>query len=306
MDIHTIEKIRGFNRFYTQVLGLLDQRLMKSKFSLAEARILFELNRGRDLVSSDLAKQLRMDPAYLSRILARFQKKNLIRREKSSQDTRKQVVNLTVSGQSEIHRLQDMSNRQMSSALSHAAREDQYRLVRAMDTIRQIFTGEKAESPLFTLRSHRPGDLGYITFRHAMFYSQAYGFDETFDAYVATGLSKFVTHFNPEKEHLWVAEQDRETMGSIAIVDAGENTAQLRWFLIESFARGKGLGRKLLREAVEFARQKTYDKIILWTISNLEAARHLYHQFGFRASETQTHKIWGQELTEELWELSLS
>ncbi|WP_022667310.1 bifunctional helix-turn-helix transcriptional regulator/GNAT family N-acetyltransferase [Desulfospira joergensenii] len=306
MHLNHIEKIRGFNRFYTQVLGLLDHKLLKSEFSLAEARILFELAQGKDLVSSDLARQLRMDPAYLSRILTRFQKKGLLLKKKSPQDTRKQVLHLTSSGRSELYRLQEMSNLQINSSLTHTTREDHDRLIRAMDTIQQIFTGESPEAPMFTLRSHRPGDLGYITYRHALFYSRAYGFDATFDAYVAEGLSEFVTRYNPEKEHLWVAEQDMETIGSIAIVDTGENAAQLRWFLIEPESRGKGLGKKLLGEAVEFSRRKNYEKIILWTISNLEVARQLYRRFGFRPSETQTHQIWGQELTEELWELELA
>ena len=171
--------------------------------------------------------------------------------------------------------------------------------------IEKAFAGETNQSRMFSLRSHGPGDIGYITYRHAMFYSRTYGFDVTFDAYVASGLAQFVMQYDPQKEHLWVAETDATIVGSIAIVKAKEEVAQLRWFLVESEARGKGLGKKLLHEAVEFCKRQNYRKIILWTVSNLEAARQLYDRFGFQVSTTNTHQIWGQELTEELWELEL-
>jgi GNAT superfamily N-acetyltransferase len=175
-----------------------------------------------------------------------------------------------------------------------------------METIEQIFTKDKVHSKMFTLRSHCPGDIGYITYRHAMFYSQIYGFDTTFDAYVASGLSKFIMQYDPSKEHLWVAEEEITHVGSIAIVKKEEAVAQLRWFLVEQQARGRGLGKKLLHEAIAFCERRNYQKIILWTVSNLYAARKLYEQSGFHVITNKTHQIWGQELTEELWELELN
>lgn len=159
---------------------------------------------------------------------------------------------------------------------------------------------------MFTLRSHRPGDIGYITYRHAIFYSQAYGFDTTFDAYVASGLSQFVMQYDPQKEHLWVAEEETTHVGSIAIVKKEEAVAQLRWFLVEQQASRRGIGKKLLHEAIAFCERRNYKKIILWTVSNLYAARKLYEQFGFHVITSKTHQIWGKELTEELWELELN
>ena len=175
-----------------------------------------------------------------------------------------------------------------------------------METIEQNFTEEKVHSQMFTLRSHRPGDIGYITYRHAIFYSQAYGFDTTFDAYVASGLSQFIMQYDSQKEHLWVVEEGTTHLGSIAIVKKEDAVAQLRWFLVEPQARGRGLGKKLLHEAIAFCKRNNYQKIILWTISNLYAARKLYELSGFQVITNKTHQIWGQELTEELWELELN
>jgi DNA-binding MarR family transcriptional regulator/GNAT superfamily N-acetyltransferase len=305
INLSYIERIRHFNRFYTQILGLLNNKLLKSEYSLAEARILFELNQRPNLISRDLSKQLHLDPAYLSRLLMRFEKQGLIRKKKSPEDTRKQVLSLTSQGEFAFVKLQEMSNLQITSLLSNTTKEEHGQLVKAMDIIEQIFTGEKPQSKMFTLRSHRPGDIGYITYRHAMFYSQTYGFDATFDAYVASGLSQFVMQYDPQKEHLWVIEEDTTPVGSIAIVNTGKAVAQLRWFLIEPHARGNGLGKKLLHEAVEFCKRQNYQKIILWTLSNLYSALQLYKKFGFQVQTTKTHQIWGQKLTEELWEIEL-
>jgi len=305
IDLHHVEKIRHFNRFYTQILGLLNNKLLKSAYSLTEARILFELGRTSGLVSSDLSKQLHLDPAYLSRILRRFEKQGLLQKTKSQDDTRKQLLSLTPEGQSAIAELQKMANHQIISSLASTTKEEHDTLVEAMQAIEQIFTGERSQSKTFTLRSHRPGDIGYITYRHAVFYSGAYGFDATFDAYVASGLSEFVMEYDPLKEHLWVAEEGTKPVGSIAIVKTEESVAQLRWFLVESEARGRGLGKKLLHEAVLFCRQKNYRKIILRTLSNLYSARRLYEHAGFKVREQKTHHIWGEERTEELWEKKL-
>jgi len=305
IDLSYVERIRRFNRFYTQILGLLNNKLLKSDYSLAEARILFELNQTSNPVSKDLSHQLHLDPAYLSRLLMQFEKQGLIRKKKSLKDTRKQVLSLTSKGESEIVKLQELSNDQIKSSLPNTTKEDHEQLVEAMDRIEQIFTGQKPQSKTFTLRSHRPGDIGYITYQHAVFYSRNYGFDTTFDAYVASGLAQFAMNYDARKEHLWVAEDGTMPVGSIAIVKAEEAIAQLRWFLVEPQASGIGLGNKLFHEAVEFCKRKNYQKIILWTVSNLYAARHLYEKFRFHVTTTKTHHIWGQELTEELWEIKL-
>ena len=305
IDISLVNNIRHFNRFYTQILGLLNNKLLKSDYSLTEARILFEFGQKFNLVSTDLVKQLHLDPAYLSRILVRFGKQGLIKKEQSLEDTRKQVISLTSHGKSVLSKLQEMSNLQIISSIADTSEDEHVELVMAMKKIEQIITGKPVKVKTFTIRSHRSGDIGYITYRHAIFYSKAYGFDNTFDAYVASGLSEFLSQYDPQKEHLWIVEEGTAFLGSIAIVKADEDVAQLRWFLLEVQARGKGLGKKLFHESIEFCKRQNYNKIILWTVSNLEVARKLYAQFGFRVTDIKTHNIWGQELTEECWELKL-
>ena len=305
INISSVNKIRHFNRFYTQVLGLLNNKLLKSDYSLTEARILFEFGQKSNFVSKDLVKRLHLDPAYLSRILMRFEKQGLIQKEQSSEDTRKQIISLTLQGESVLSKLQEMSNLQIISSLANTSQDEQVELVEAMKIIERIFTGKPSQSKTFTIRSHRSGDIGYIIYRHAVFYSKACGFDNTFDAYVASGMAEFVSQYDSQKDHLWVVESDTTFMGSVAIVKSNEDVAQLRWFLIEAQARGKGLGKKLLHESIEFCKRQKYKKIILWTVSNLEIARKLYAQFGFEIIATKTHNIWGQELTEECWELKL-
>ncbi len=155
------------------------------------------------------------------------------------------------------------------------------------------------------IRSHRPGDMGYVTYQHALFYSRNYGFDITFDSYVGDAISCFIKNQDPQRERLWIAEHRGTILGSIAIVKEREDTAQLRWFLLEPRAQGRGIGKRLLQGAIDFSIDRGYRKIMLWTVSNLEAARSLYARYGFSLTETQTHHIWGQNLTEERWERSL-
>lgn len=302
--IHT-EKIRKFNRFYTQQIGLLNQSLLKSGYSLSESRILFELDQHPNISASDLVITLDMDPAYLSRILEKFKNNGLIRKKTSPKDSRKHLLRLTHEGREAYAGLRELSNRQVLSLISSLGSEDQDRLVGCMEIIEHLLRGETGQDFMFTIRSHKPGDIGYITYRHAIFYSREYGFDESFDVYVADGTSKFIQHHNPEKERLWIVESGSEFAGSVAIVKKDMNTAQLRWLLVEARFRGKGVGGKLVEEAVDFSRQKGYERIILWTFDDLKPARRLYARAGFEIAERKTHKIWGRNLTEEKWELRL-
>ncbi len=305
IDINAVKKIRHFNRFYTQVLGLLNNKLLKSDYSLTEGRILFEFGKKPNLVSKELVKQLHLDPAYLSRILRRFEKLGLIQKEPFLKDTRKQVISLTDYGKIELSKLKEMSNNQIISFLADTEKDEQVELVSSMEKIEQIIMGKSEQAKTYTIRSHRPGDIGYIIYRHAIFYSNNYGFDNSFDAYVASGLSNFISQYDPLKDHLWVIEDETSFLGSIAIVNSDKDIAQLRWFLIEDQARGKGLGNKLMYAAIKFSKRQNYKKIILWSVSNLEIARKLYMKFDFQVTTTKDHVIWGQKLTEECWELEI-
>ena len=151
----------------------------------------------------------------------------------------------------------------------------------------------------------RPGDIGYVIYMHGKFYSEIYGFDTTFDGYVAEPMGIFAKNFNPERERLWIAEKDSQIVGSIAMVQVDENTAQLRWFILMDAARGQVIGRKLINQAIQFCRDAGYKQILLWTASQLDAAKYLYESSGFELTESVTHEIWGVHLTEERYDLSL-
>jgi len=304
-ELEKIGKIRSFNRFYTNLLGLLERTLLKSDYSLTEVRIMFELNRLSATTASDLVKLLQLDPAYLSRILSGFEKINLIQKKKSTQDMRKQLISLTSKGKKVISELQDKANEQIKNLLDNISDEKQNQLITAMSNIVRILKAETQKSEFYNFRSHRPGDIGYIIYRHGVIYANEYHLDEAFEAYVAKYMAEFVVNYDENNEKLWVVELRNEFIGSIAIVKINDNTAQLRWLLVEPHMRNKGIGTKLMHEALTFCKNRGYRKIILGTFSDLMNARKLYEKNGFRLVESKSHPIWGQNLTEEHWELIL-
>jgi DNA-binding MarR family transcriptional regulator/GNAT superfamily N-acetyltransferase len=304
VNLERIGKIRSFNRFYTNLLGLLDKKLLKSEFSLIEVRIMFELNHLSTSTATELVKILNLDPAYLSRILSNFEQKRLIQKEQSSKDQRKQILSLTLKGKQAISELQQKANEQIKRLLTNLSDEEQDQLVNSMRLIERILKlGKKPE--FYSLRSHRPGDIGYIIYRHGVIYAKEYQLDETFEAYVAKYMAEFINNYDPTKEKLWIVEIGTEIIGSIAIVKVNDKIAQLRWLLVEPHMRNKGIGAKLMYEALNFCKNRGYQKVILGTFSALIIARKLYEKNGFQLVESKTHPIWGQNLTEEQWELIL-
>jgi DNA-binding MarR family transcriptional regulator/GNAT superfamily N-acetyltransferase len=303
--LENIPKIRSFNRFYTNLLGLLDRTLLKSDYSLTEVRILFEIDRLSSTTASELVKLLNLDPAYLSRILSGFEGHYLIQKKRSSKDMRKQLLSLTSQGKEIISELQDKANEQIKSLLTNINDEVQRQLVSAMVTIENILNGSTEKTEIYTLRSHKPGDIGYIIYRHGVVYANEYQLDETFEAYVAKYMAEFIENYNHTKDNLWIVEKGNQIVGSIAIVKVEDTVAQLRWYFVEPHSRNKGIGTKLMHEALSFCRHTGYQKVVLGTISDLEIARKMYSKNGFRLISSKKHRIWGQELTEEEWELEL-
>ncbi|MFX1379450.1 MAG: GNAT family N-acetyltransferase [Promethearchaeota archaeon] len=305
LNSEKIGKIRSFNRFYTNLLGLLDKTLLKSKYSLTEVRIMFELNRLSITTASKLVKLLNVDPAYLSRILSSFERKNLILKKKSDKDLRKQLLSLTSEGKNVISELQEKANEQIKALLIDISDDEQDQLINAMETIESILKSELEQSHFYSLRPHKPGDIGYVTYRHGVIYTKEYQLDETFEAYVAKYIAEFIENYDRKREKLWIVERGTEIIGSIAIVKIDEETAQLRWLLVEPHMRNKGIGTKLIYEAINFSKNHGYKKIQLGTFSDLIVARKLYENNGFRLVESNSHTIWGKNLTEEKWELNL-
>jgi DNA-binding MarR family transcriptional regulator/N-acetylglutamate synthase-like GNAT family acetyltransferase len=300
-----IADLRRFNRFYTQKIGVLQEGLLKSPFSLTEARVLYELAREEQLTATRLGTQLGLDPGYLSRILRGFERRGLIRRTRSSTDRRLGLLSLTAQGLAAFAPLDARSHDQIGVMLHDLSEDEQIRLVAAARMIERLLGPGSGDRAPYLLRPHRPGDLGWVTQRHGALYAQEYGWDMRFEALVAEIVAKFIRNFDPRRECCWIAEKDDENVGSVVLVEEAATAAKLRLLLVEPKARGLGIGARLVQECLHFARQAGYRTVRLWTNSVLVAARRLYERAGFRLIEAQPHCSFGHELIGEIWELEL-
>ncbi|MFX0056609.1 MAG: GNAT family N-acetyltransferase [Candidatus Hermodarchaeota archaeon] len=300
-----IHNIRRFNRFYTKRIGLLNKGLLRTKFTLSQARVIFELAQKNHITSSEIGKELGIDPSYLSRTLSAFQKEGLVEREKSDIDSRQWMLKLTAEGKETFLDLDGRASDEIRDMLEGLSSEDQRRLLNAMSTIENVLEPNSNLASSFLIRPHRAGDIGWIVHRHGVIYAEEYGWDETFETLTAEILAKFIENYDLKRERIWIAERDGEAVGSVMIADAGGQVAQLRLLLVEPTARDKGIGSKLIEECVDFSRRNGYKKIKLWTQSNLHAARHLYSKHGFELVEEEPHRSFGHDLTAEIWELQL-
>jgi len=166
-------------------------------------------------------------------------------------------------------------------------------------------TSQEDHKPWHIRSSLRPGDLGYLIHLHGILYAKEYGWDYTFEGYVAESLARFALRFDARRDCLWIAELGRQIVGSVGIVGESSSEAQLRWFLVHPTQRGRGLGQDLLDKAIRFCRDHEFKSVFLWTVSDLKAAAHLYQLAGFRKTEEKTHQLWGNTLTEERYDLAL-
>jgi DNA-binding MarR family transcriptional regulator/ribosomal protein S18 acetylase RimI-like enzyme len=305
VSIKRVDAVRKFNRFYTKHIGALNEGLLNSRFSLTEMRVLYELYAGQNVTAGDICKSLSLDPAYLSRILKKFKSDGLLITEKKADDGRQRILTFTEEGRHELTRFVQASRDEVSAILAPLSDTAQVRLLAAMDYIAAILDPEDDRSEPVIIRSHRPGDIGWVVHRHGVLYAEEYGFDTSFEALVAQVGSDFLTNFDPEYEHCWIAERNDEILGSVFLVKKDEATAQLRLLYVEPTARGLGIGRKLVDECIRFARRKQYKTITLWTNSILHAAIHLYEEAGFKLVEEETHYSFGQDLAGQTWDLDL-
>ncbi len=305
----TIDAVRSFNRSYTRQIGVLREGLLKSPFSLAEVRVLYEIAHRREPTATDLCKQLGLDPGYLSRILRGFEKRGLVRKSASRADGRQSLLTLTSRGRETFSALDARQSDEVAAMLRALSRAEQSRLVQAMQVIEGLLGPRTEPRSPYILRSHQPGDMGWVVHRHGVLYSQEYGYDETFEALVAEIAAKFIQQFDPRRERCWMAEKDGEIVGSVFLVresPKSKTVAKLRLLYVEPSARGLGIGKRLVDECLRFARQVGYKKIVLWTQSELPAARHVYQEAGFRLVQQKKHRSWGRDdLVSEIWELEL-
>jgi DNA-binding MarR family transcriptional regulator/predicted GNAT family N-acyltransferase len=300
-----ISRVRHFNRFFTRQIGVLREGLLHSPYSLTEARIIFELAHRSNLTASGLCNELGLDAGYLSRILNKLEQQNLIEKTRSDDDGRQRLISLTTAGQNAFSLLDNRSNDEVSELLSELSEGEQVRLVEAMRTIEGILDhGFKYAEP-FYLRHHEPGDMGWVIHQHGLLYHQEYGWDESFEALVAQICADFINNYDPQKERCWIAEMQGEQVGSIFCVKASEDVAKLRLLLVAPKARGLGLGTRLVKECIRFARRSGYKKLTLWTNDVLVEARKIYEKNGFKLVEEEPHHSFGHDLIGQNWDLIL-
>jgi DNA-binding MarR family transcriptional regulator/GNAT superfamily N-acetyltransferase len=301
------DAVRHFNRFYTRQLGLLDEGLLHTRFSLTEARVLYEMAQRERATAAEFCQDLGLDAGYLSRILGGFQKRRLVQRRRSPHDARHQLLSLTGRGRAAFAELNELSRKQVDALLARLAPDDQARLVAAMARIEALLTDPSERRVPYLLRQHQPGDMGWVVERHGALYSQEYGWDETFEALVAEIVASFLRNYDARRERCWIAERDGERVGSAFVVKhpEREGVAKLRLLIVEPAARGLGIGGRLVGECTRFARQAGYRTLTLWTNSILDAARKLYVREGYQLVKSEPHESFGHQLVGETWELAL-
>ena len=299
-----VAAVRAFNRFYTKQIGVLNERWMRSDFSLTELRVLYELAHGDGIPAKALAEELGLDPGYLSRIIKQLNERGFIDKEVNENDQRLVTLRLTAEGRSAFEPLDRASGEEVRAMLERMTESEQKKLVAAMTTIRELMGDEEKAEP-YLLRPHQVGDMGWVVHRQGALYAQEYGWDGRFEALAAEIVAEFVKNYDPKRERCWIAERKSEIVGSVFLVKKDDVTAKLRLLYVEDAARGLGIGKRLVDECIRFARQVGYKKITLWTQSNLVAARGIYEKAGFKLVGQQNHKSFGKELVAETWEMEV-
>jgi DNA-binding MarR family transcriptional regulator/N-acetylglutamate synthase-like GNAT family acetyltransferase len=304
IPLEEIDQVRAFNRDYTRRLGLLAQGFLDSPYSLTQIRVMYEIAHRPGILAADLVQELGLDRGYLSRILKGFESRRLLQRSAASEDGRRRPLRLTAQGLRVFAPLERRGQDEVRSLLTPLSSARRREVLRAMQTLRHAFDAPEASA--IALRAHRSGDMGWVIERHGALYQEEFGWNQEFEALVAGIAADFIRTFDPAKERCWIAERAGERVGCSFVVKADDSTAKLRLLLVEPSARGTGLGARLVDECVRFARSAGYRRLVLWTHSNLVAARHLYERAGFTRSSHEPRKSFGQELTSETWELALT
>jgi DNA-binding MarR family transcriptional regulator/N-acetylglutamate synthase-like GNAT family acetyltransferase len=298
-----VEAVRRFNRFYTKRIGVLRRGLAGTPFPLPEARVLYEIAHREAPTASEIGRDLAFDAGYLSRLLAGLRRRGLVRAQRAAEDGRAKRLMLSEKGARAFARLEERTREDVSEMLGVLPAPGQERVVEAMQAVENLL--EKRSPRDILLRAPRPGDMGRVVQLHGELYAREFGYDTTFEALVARIVSDFVTGYQADWEKCWIAERDGVVLGSVFLVRKSKTTAKLRLLILAPDARGAGLGRRLVRACIGFAREKNYKKIVLWTQSHLAAARAIYAAEGFLLKGKEKHHSFGKRLVAETWERQL-
>jgi DNA-binding MarR family transcriptional regulator/GNAT superfamily N-acetyltransferase len=300
-----VAAVRRFNRFYTQKIGVLGDGFMHSAFTLTEARVLYEVAHRDNASATELARDLGLDAGYLSRILANFEKKKLLKRTPSESDGRRYHLALTEKGRKTFAPIDAETRGEVAAMLQSIPPGQRQRLVEAMGSIETAMGGMPAPQAAYVLRPPKPGDLCWIVSRQARLYTEEYGWNGEFETFAAEIAVNFAKNFDRSSERCWIAERGGEVVGSVFLVKESAEVAKLRLLYVDATARGLGLGRKLVGECVAQARAFGYKKMVLWTNDILDAARHIYVAQGFKLTKEERHHSFGKDLVGQYWELDL-
>ena len=300
-----IAAIRGFSRFYTRKLGIIEPKLLASPWTLQEARIIYEIAQHDSCTATDLVQTLGLDAGFLSRTLQALQRRQIVARKPSKADRRANELALTAKGRAAFAELERRSRDEVGALLAGLDDRERSAIVHAMSVIEQVLAPPAQKPAGFLLRSHHPGDIGWIVSRHGAIYAQEYGWDISFEALAAEITAQFLKSYNPAREQCWIAEIGGEPVGSIFLVRASDDVAKIRLLLVEKKARGLGVGRALVEQCLRFAKDAGYSSITLWTQSILVAARGIYRGAGFQCIKQEKHHSFGVDLVGETWEREL-
>ncbi|WP_281234944.1 bifunctional helix-turn-helix transcriptional regulator/GNAT family N-acetyltransferase [Flavobacterium gelatinilyticum] len=301
----TTSKIRSFNRFYTAHLDILSQHYLDSEYSLTEIRILYEISEGKLITAQKITEILNLDKGYLSRILKRFLKEDLIVKVSSEEDKRAFNIELTDSGQGLLAVLNDKSESKIEGKIENLNSSEKEILVNSMQTVRNLLTEHKIAREDITYRHEiTPGDIGYIIYLHGSIYGKEYNFSTDFEKYVTKTFYDFLEKYSPENDRIWMAEYNNKIVGCVAIVHQSDEEAQLRWFLLDPAFRGLGIGKKLLTDAIHFCKEKKFKNVFLLTTNLQDKALQMYKMMGFELTQSDEVQEWGKTFYEERYDLT--
>src|ERR1700752_1567994 len=289
-----VQAVRRFNRFYTHQIGVLQEHLLQSQFSLTEVRVLYELAHREDVTAKDLCRDLGLDRGYVSRMLQTFETHGWIKTAPSPDDRRYQFLSLTAKGHKVFDPLERRSSDEVAAMLARLSPKQQTKMISPIHDIESVLAPSQPFVEPYILRQHRPGDMGWVVQRHGELYWREYHYDERFEALVAEIVAEFIQKLDPHRECCWIAERNGEKTGTVFLVKKSSSIAKLRLLLVEPSARGLGIGKRLVEECVHFARKAGYKKIMLWTQSELAAARGIYKGAGFKLVGEEKHYSWSR------------